>query len=133
MNEMSDTAKILNNATENSFIIMDEIGRGTSPSEGLAIAYATSKFLIQNLKCRTLFATHYSELSKFLLKNLDNKIQFLCTSASLSPENNIILIPKLSPGVSSNSFAIPVAKIAGLPSKVIEDAALFFNAHQNVN
>ena len=117
MIEMLETATILNQATEKSFVILDEIGRGTSTLDGLSIAWSTLEYLHKNNKSRTLFATHFHELTvleKILPKlcNLTVKIKEL--------EDNIIFLHKIIIGKSNHSFGIEVAKLAGIPMKVVE-------------
>ena len=117
MIEMLETATILNQATEKSFVILDEIGRGTSTVDGLSIAWSTLEYLHKNNKSRTLFATHFHELTvleKTLPKlcNLTVKIKEL--------EDNIIFLHKIIKGKANHSFGIEVAKLAGIPMEVIE-------------
>jgi DNA mismatch repair protein MutS len=118
--EMNETASILNNITPRSLIILDEIGRGTSTYDGISIAWSIAEFLHQSEhKPKTLFATHYHELNE-----LENKFpsikNFHITSRELG--NKIIFLRKLSPGGSTHSFGIHVAKMAGLPAKLISRA-----------
>ncbi|MEO0074612.1 MAG: DNA mismatch repair protein MutS [candidate division WOR-3 bacterium] len=119
--EMSETANILNNATPKSLVILDEIGRGTATYDGLAIAWAVVEYLHQNekIKPKTLFATHYHELTDIVqylprVKNLN----FLAKES----EDSIIFLRKLVPGKADRSYGIAVAKLAGLPDEVIERA-----------
>lgn len=134
MVEMVETSNILKNATSRSLAIVDEIGRGTSGKEGLAIAYATLVNLLQVNKCRTLFATHFGkELESLLTSNNINqeKIQFMRTRV-LDPNNNskksrsldmdLIFDHKLEPGISERSYALEVAQMAGFPEKALKDA-----------
>jgi DNA mismatch repair protein MutS len=119
MVEMIETASILNNATENSFIILDEIGRGTATFDGLAIAWATLEFLHDNARARCLFATHYHELNS-LTKELKNLVSY--TTQIKEWNGDIIFMHKIIPGEASSSYGIHVAKLAGMPRNVIERA-----------
>lgn len=115
--EMIETANILRAATCRSLVIMDEVGRGTSTEDGLAIARAVSEYLIETIKCKTLFATHYHELTRMehpLLKKL-------CLEIS-EQNGNVVFMRKVIEGVTENSYGIHVAKLAGLPQEVINRA-----------
>ena len=115
--EMMETANILRGATNKSLVIMDEIGRGTSTEDGLAIARAVSEYLINNLKCKTLFATHYHELARME----HPEIRKLCLE--ISEENgSVVFLRKIKDGITENSYGIHVAKVAGIPSDVINRA-----------
>ena len=118
--EMNETASILNNITSRSLIILDEIGRGTSTYDGISIAWSIAEYLHQSpFKPKTLFATHYHELNE-----LENKFSgvknYHITSRELG--NKIIFLRKLAAGGSTHSFGIHVAKMAGMPSSLIERA-----------
>ena len=117
MIEMLETATILNQATEKSFVILDEIGRGTSTVDGLSIAWATLEYLHKNNKSRTLFATHFHELTV-----LERTLPKLCnlTVKIKELEDNIIFLHKIIKGKANHSFGIEVAKLAGIPLEVIE-------------
>ena len=117
--EMNEAAYILNNATENSFIILDEIGRGTSTFDGLSLAWAITEYIHNNkrLKARTLFATHYHELI-YLADELNDA--FNLNVKVKEHEDEIIFIRKIVVGGASKSYGIQVAKMAGLPYKVIK-------------
>ena len=117
MIEMLETATILNQATEKSFVILDEIGRGTSTVDGLSIAWATLEYLHKNNKSRTLFATHFHELTV-----LERTLPKLCnlTVKIKELEDNIIFLHKIIKGKANHSFGIEVAKLAGIPVEVIE-------------
>ncbi len=120
MVEMNETASILNNVSERSLILLDEIGRGTSTYDGISIAWAISEFLHEHpTKAKTLFATHYHELNEMTttferIKNFNVSVKEL--------ENNIIFLRKLVSGGSNHSFGIHVAKLAGMPNMVIHRA-----------
>lgn len=121
MVEMNETASILNNISNRSLILLDEIGRGTSTYDGISIAWAIVEFLHEHpmLKAKTLFATHYHELNEMAalfprVKNFSVSIKEL--------NNQIIFMRKLVPGGSEHSFGIHVARMAGMPHRVIERA-----------
>lgn len=119
--EMSELAYILKNATDKSFVILDEIGRGTSTYDGLSIAYALCKFLLQgdNLKVRTLFATHYHELSELegVLPGLLN-----LTIAVFEKNGKVIFSHKIKKGSAEKSYGVDVAKLAGVPDELLRSA-----------
>lgn len=118
MVEMNETASILNNISDRSLILLDEIGRGTSTYDGISIAWAIAEYLHEHPTARpkTLFATHYHELND--LENTMSRIKnFNVTSKEL--QNKIIFLRKLVPGGSEHSFGIHVAKMAGMPAKLI--------------
>ena len=115
--EMTETANILRTATQRSLVIMDEVGRGTSTEDGLAIARAVSEYLLDNIKCKTLFATHYHELTRMehpMLKKLCLKIN--------EQNGAVVFMRKVCEGVTENSYGIHVAKLAGIPQTVIDRA-----------
>lgn len=112
--EMTETANILRTATDRSLVIMDEVGRGTSTEDGLSIAWAVSEYLLNNIKCRTLFATHYHELTRIEHKNLE----LLCMEV-LQQGESVTFLRKVKVGASENSYGIHVAKLAGVPEAVI--------------
>lgn len=120
MVEMNEAANILNNISERSLILLDEIGRGTSTYDGVSIAWAIAEYLHQHAtQAKTLFATHYHELNEMTVnfervKNFHVSIQ--------ENKGNIIFMRKLVPGGSEHSFGIHVAKLAGMPAKVINRA-----------
>lgn len=129
MVEMVETCNILKNATPRSLAIVDEIGRGTSGKEGLAIAYATLLSLLNTRKCRTLFATHFGmELYGLLEKDKvdQKKIQFYRTKVMEEvrdqDERRILIDHELEPGISEKSFAIEIAKMAGFPENALKTA-----------
>ena len=125
--EMTETANILRSATEKSLVIMDEVGRGTSTEDGLSIAWAVSEYLLNNIKCRTLFATHYHELTRIEHKNL----VLLCMEV-LEQGESVVFLRKVKVGASENSYGIHVAKLAGVPEKVINRATEILSHIQNV-
>jgi len=117
--EMMETANILNNISEKSLVILDEVGRGTSTYDGLALAWAVVEHLHGNKKPRTLFATHFHELTRIedFLKGVKN-YNFIVKEWG----DEIIFLRKLSPGPSDQSYGIQVARLAGLPESVIQRA-----------
>ncbi|MCO7184243.1 DNA mismatch repair protein MutS [Tenacibaculum sp. XPcli2-G] len=120
MVEMNETASILNNISDRSLVLLDEIGRGTSTYDGISIAWAISEYLHEHpSKAKTLFATHYHELNEMTstferIKNFNVSVKEL--------DNSIIFLRKLVAGGSNHSFGIHVAKLAGMPSMVIHRA-----------
>ena len=117
MVEMTETAYILNSATDRSFILIDEIGRGTSTYDGVAIAWSVAEYLASKIKARCIFATHYHELN-VLTKTLPQVKNYRIT---ISEENGEIeFLRKVVQGGASKSYGIQVAKMAGLPAVVIE-------------
>lgn len=122
MVEMSETANILNRATHSSFIIFDEIGRGTSTYDGMAIAQAVLEYL-NELHPRTLFATHYHELTALVGCNPGQLQDVSCLTIDVREHNNeIIFMHKIVAGVANRSYGIQVAKMAGMPKSVVSRA-----------
>ena len=119
--EMLETANILRNATDNSLVLLDEIGRGTSTFDGLSIAWAVAEFLhdVQKHRAKTIFATHYHELTQ-LASYLPQVRNFQV--AVRETEGKIIFLHKIIPGGCDDSYGIQVAKLAGVPDSVIERA-----------
>ncbi len=116
MVEMMETSHILHHATPNSFVILDEVGRGTSTHDGLAIASACVHYLAQTLVCRTFFATHYRELAD--LASCFNNL--ICATLKVeSWEETIVFLHQVVPGVSERSYGLDVARLAGLPDPVL--------------
>ena len=115
--EMNETANILRSATDRSLVIMDEVGRGTGTDDGLAIAWAVSEELLDGLRCRTLFATHYHELSRLVHPHLANR-----SMEVLERSGEIIFLKKLREGAAAESYGLHVARLAGLPDRVIDRA-----------
>ncbi|MEC8549673.1 MAG: DNA mismatch repair protein MutS, partial [Pseudomonadota bacterium] len=119
MVEMVETAAILNRASDRSFVILDEIGRGTATYDGLAIAWATLEHLHQTNRCRTLFATHYHELTS-LRQELD---RLSCHSMKVREwQGEIIFLHQVVDGAADRSYGVHVARLAGLPAAVIARA-----------
>ena len=119
MVEMNETANICNNATQRSLVILDEIGRGTSTFDGLSIAWSVAEFLHDDPKCRTLFATHYHELTELAITRGGVKNFHV---AVREWNDQIIFLRKIIPGGADKSYGIQVARLAGLPAKVIARA-----------
>lgn len=121
MVEMQETAHILNNATQRSLVIMDEVGRGTSVTDGLAIAQSVLEYLHNNIGCRGLFATHYRELSK-----TNSELNRLRLHSSKVEEINgkIIFTYKIEPGITSQSYGVHVARMANVPKFVCDRAEI---------
>jgi DNA mismatch repair protein MutS len=119
MVEMNETSNIVNNATERSLVILDEIGRGTSTFDGLSIAWSVAEFLHDKIKARTLFATHYHELTKLAAerKGVRN-----FNVAVREWNDQIIFLRKIVPGGADKSYGIQVARLAGLPKEILDRA-----------
>ena len=121
--EMTETAYILRNASVNSLVIMDEIGRGTSTGDGLSIARAVSEYLLHTIGTKTLFATHYHELAQLV----HPRLQKLCLDV-LETEGKIVFLKKVIEGIAAHSYGVHVAELAGLPEAVIQRATELLNA-----
>jgi DNA mismatch repair protein MutS len=119
MVEMNETANILNNATDRSLVILDEIGRGTSTFDGLSIAWSVAEYLHDKISCRALFATHYHELTD--LERTRSGVQNL-NVAVREWNDQIIFLRKILPGRADQSYGIQVARLAGLPDSIITRA-----------
>lgn len=119
MVEMNESANILNNATENSFVILDEIGRGTSTYDGLSLAWAIAEYLNNKIKCKSLFATHYHHLNemKKQFEGIENYHILI-----EEKDDEIIFIRKIVKGGTDKSYGIQVAKLAGVPDEVVDIA-----------
>jgi DNA mismatch repair protein MutS len=119
MVEMNETANILNNATDRSLIILDEVGRGTSTFDGVSIAWAVTEHIYNHLKARTLFATHYHELAELALilpgvRNFNVAVK--------EWKDEVIFLRKVVAGGTDKSYGIHVARLAGIPRGIIERA-----------
>jgi DNA mismatch repair protein MutS len=119
MVEMNETANIVNNATDRSLIILDEIGRGTSTFDGLSIAWSVAEFLHDRVRARTLFATHYHEMTELAVicagvKNYNVAVR--------EWNDQIIFLRKIRPGAADKSYGIQVARLAGLPPEIVDRA-----------
>jgi DNA mismatch repair protein MutS len=127
MVEMTETAVILNTATPRSFIVLDEIGRGTATYDGLALAWAVIEHIHRRTRAKTLFATHYHELTE-LAEQLDG-VRNLSVSVKEAGDR-IIFLRKVEPGKADRSYGIEVARLAGLPLAVIERAREVLQLHE---
>lgn len=137
MVEMVEAANILKKATTTSLVLLDEVGRGTSTYDGLSIAWAMAEHLAEQTKCKTLFATHYHELTA--LSQTHSQVHNMSVEVK-EWNGKIIFLHKLIEGAASRSYGIEVAKLAGVPQRVIERAksilsgleqGQFKNAHGN--
>jgi DNA mismatch repair protein MutS len=127
MVEMTEAAAILNTATPNSFIVLDEIGRGTSTFDGLSLAWAIVEYIHERIKAKTLFATHYHELTE--LADQLSAIRNLHVAVK-EADDRILFIRKVEPGAADRSYGIEVARLAGLPLQVIERARSVLLHHE---
>jgi len=127
MVEMTETATILNTASRRSLILLDEMGRGTATFDGLSLAWATVEYLHAETGARTLFATHYHELT--MLAEKLTKVRNLRVGVK-EAANGIVFLHTIEPGPASKSYGIEVAKLAGLPPAVIERARRILKQHE---
>jgi DNA mismatch repair protein MutS len=127
MVEMTETAAILNTATANSLIVLDEIGRGTATYDGLALAWAVVEFIHETIRAKTLFATHYHELTE-LAEQLEGVANFHVSVKEAGDQ--IIFLRKVEPGAADRSYGIEVARLAGLPPRLIERAREILVFHE---
>jgi len=125
--EMSEVAAILHHATPSSLVLLDEVGRGTATFDGLSIAWAVVEHLQKHTRARTLFATHYHELTE--LAELLPAVKNVHVSVKETP-NEIIFLRKVEPGSADKSYGIEVARLAGLPKSVIERAREVLKKHE---
>ena len=130
MVEMSETASILNQATSDSLVLLDEVGRGTSTFDGLSIAWSVSEYLAKKILCNTIFATHYHELN--FLKNSNNNIENYQVLVEQKPDK-LIFNHKIEKGCSKKSYGIEAAKLAGVPLEVINKARFILNSLEKKN
>lgn len=107
---------IIKNATKNSFVILDEVGRGTSTNDGFSIAKSILEYIVKNINCKTLFATHYHELTD--LEEEYNSIENLKVKIH-EENNNIVFLRKIVKGKTDKSYGIEVAKLSGLPNEIL--------------
>ena len=119
MVEMAEVTYILNNATSKSLIILDEVGRGTATFDGLSIAWAIMEYISQRIRAKTLFATHYHELTE-LEGRLDGVVNFKISIKEIN--GTIVFLHKIVPGGANRSFGIEVAQLAGMPEEVTQRA-----------
>ncbi len=127
MVEMTETATILNTATNRSLILLDEMGRGTATFDGLSLAWATVEYLHAETGARTLFATHYHELT--MLAEKLPRVRNLRVGVKEGPKG-IVFLHSIEPGAASKSYGIEVARLAGLPAAVIERARRVLKQHE---
>jgi len=128
MVEMTETARILNSASDRSLVILDEIGRGTSTYDGISLAWAVTEYLHDTIRCRTLFATHYHELTELTstLKHASN-----WNVAVHEKDDGIIFLHRIVPGAADKSYGIHVARLAGVPRDVVQRAQVILEQLEN--
>ncbi len=129
MVEMIEVANILSNATQNSLLLLDEVGRGTSTYDGLSIAWAVIEHIVNNIKAKTLFATHYHELTQ-LEGQLDGVKNYRISVKEY--DNNIIFLRKIVRGGANRSFGIEVASLAGIDRKIVDRARVILHNVEQV-
>jgi DNA mismatch repair protein MutS len=124
MVEMTETANILNNATERSLVILDEVGRGTSTYDGVSLAWAVTEHIARHVRCRTLFATHYHEITELagLVAGVHN-----VSVAVREWGDEIVFLRRIVEGATDRSYGIHVARLAGIPGSVIERARIILH------
>ncbi len=127
MVEMSEVANIINNATEKSFIILDEVGRGTSTFDGISIATSITEYINKNIKAKTIFATHYHELT-----DLEEKLEYVVNYRIEVKETDkeVIFLREIVRGGADKSYGIEVAKLAGLPREILVNSEKILNKLQ---
>lgn len=127
MVEMAETSDILRTATDKSLVILDELGRGTSTYDGMAIASAVLQHLVQTVRCKTLFITHYplvaNDLQKQFPKDLENVHMGFTEDARVDGTREITFLYKLSKGMASGSFGVECGRLAALPENILDVAA----------
>ncbi|KAK8914031.1 DNA mismatch repair protein MSH7 [Platanthera zijinensis] len=123
--ECSETASVLRNTTQNSLVLLDELGRGTSTFDGYAIAYAAFRHLVENVRCRLLFATHYHPLTKEFASHPRVNLQHMACAfdQKSSGEQELVFLYRLAPGACPESYGLQVALMAGIPKSVVEAAS----------
>jgi len=128
MVEMQETSEILHNASSKSFVIIDELGRGTSSLDGIAIASSVMEFITEEIGCRTLFATHFFEICKRSesLKQTAN----LKVAVEFDTNNKPVFLRKIVPGSVEKSYGLEVAEMAGMPKTVIEKSKIYLNSEK---
>ncbi|KAK4205309.1 putative muts protein 1 [Triangularia verruculosa] len=125
MVEMLETAAILRQATPRSFVIMDEVGRGTTPEDGTAVAFAALHHLVKVNKCRGLFATHFHDVADLVDEkglNQNGEVEMYCTDVEEDDSGGFVYVHKLRKGINRESHALKVARLAGLPEKAVQIA-----------
>ena len=128
MVEMMEASRAIKNATKNSLILFDELGRGTATYDGMSLAEAILEYIANNIKCKTLFSTHYHELTSMenTLPNLKNK-----HVSAIEENGNITFLHKVKDGSVDKSYGINVATLAGLPKEVIDRANVILNEYES--
>ncbi|ABS61097.1 DNA mismatch repair protein MutS [Fervidobacterium nodosum] len=124
LTEMNEVALILSKATQKSLVLLDEVGRGTSTFDGISIAWAMSEYIYNEIKCKTIFATHFTELTE--LSEGYSGIKNLTVDVKETPDG-VVFLHKVVEGVADRSYGIEVAAIAGLPESIIERAKEILN------
>jgi DNA mismatch repair protein MutS len=123
MLEMTEAAAILHSATEHSLVLMDEIGRGTSTFDGLALAGAIASYLVERTQAFTLFATHYFELTELPAKHSRAvNMHVGAVETHTSSGDHIVFLHDIQPGPASRSYGVQVAKLAGMPASLVRHA-----------
>ncbi len=127
MTEMIEMANILHNATKHSFVILDELGRGTSTYDGMALAQAIVQYIVQHIGAKTLFATHYHELI-----TLEESLEWVKNySVSVyETDKDVVFMKKIIRGWASKSYGLDVAKLAGIPSAIVDTARKYLEFHE---
>ncbi len=134
MVEMIEVASILQNATKNSLLILDEVGRGTSTYDGLSIAWAVTEYLTEHVRAKTMFATHYHELTALSADTDGGLARVACLTIDVREHNNeIVFLHKIIPGVANRSYGIHVARMAGMPASVVERASAVLGALEDTH
>ena len=132
MVELLDTAKVLREATSRSLVILDELGRGTSTFDGMAIAHSVLLYLVRSIRCLGLFATHYRPLAIECAREAGIRCQYM--NCMLHPDTRqVTFLYKLTEGISPRSYGMNVAAMAGLPPSLIAEAeAMAVQVEQNI-
>ena len=129
MVEMNEVSNIVHNATEKSLLLLDEVGRGTGTQEGRALASSIITYVTNKIGCPTLFATHFHDLTAL---SGDNKKIGTCKAMTAHIDGEIIFLHKIEPGIEQSSFGIDVAKMAGLPKEILDNARKIYNTDKNM-
>src|SRR5699024_4185285 len=130
MVEMKEMSNIIKNSTKNSLLILDEVGRGTSTYDGLSIAWSILEYISKNIKAKTLFATHYHELTD-LENELDNVINMKVEIEEYN--NEVIFLRKVVRGFADKSYGIEVARLAGMPKELTDRANAILKSIESKN
>ena len=130
MVEMNEVAQILKYSTENSLIILDEVGRGTSTFDGMSIARAVIEYIEKKVHAKTLFATHYHELTDLADNDKSGKIKNFCVAVK-ERDNEVVFLRRIKAGGADKSYGIQVAKLAGLPKSVMQRAEKILTELEN--